>query len=96
MDIVIPEYIIKDRRVDFGAMVLYGILASLSPLEGYFRCSNDYLVELLGSSRSTVVKYLGQLRMHGYVKTFRRYRRDIEIVDKDFLKSLKKSCDSNE
>lgn len=89
MNIVMPEYVAKNKTLNYGAMILYGILASINPPEGVFECTNQRLVEITGANIKTVQHWLKQLKTLGYIKTSRKYRRTIEITDKEFLKKLK-------
>jgi hypothetical protein len=68
----IPRYILRDKRLSFGARLTYAVLLSYAWQEdscfpGQERMSHD-----LGVSRQMVTTYLNELKAHRYIDWERR------------------------
>ena len=68
----IPNYVLKDKRLSFGARITYGILLSYAWQEGSCFPGQYKIAADLGAVRKTVNLFLQELRKAGYIDWKRR------------------------
>lgn len=66
----IPLEVLRNTKLSHAAIVLYGLILSKVNKEGYCYATNETLAEWHGTSESTVVKRLKELKGAELVKTF--------------------------
>ena len=64
---VIPAPVRYDRELSASAKLLYGEIAALSDQRGYCWASNGYFAELYGVDKSTIKRWIGELRDGGHI-----------------------------
>jgi len=65
--IVITHSVYRDKTLNDGAKLLYGLILSLSQKEGYCWADNDYLAETLNKSKRMINYHLQSLKEKGYI-----------------------------
>ena len=68
----LPRFILKDKRLSFGARLTYAVLLSYAWQEGSCFPGQDRMSVDLGVTRRAVSKYLVELKNHKYVNWKRR------------------------
>lgn len=63
----LPRYVLKDKRLSFGARLTYAVLLSYAWQEDSCFPGQDRMAEDLGSSDRSVRTFLNELREFGYV-----------------------------
>jgi len=66
----IPLSVLCNSKLSASARVLYGLIISKHSSEGYCYATNSTLAEWLGTTESTVVKRLKELKNEGLIKFF--------------------------
>ena len=64
---VIPAPVRYDRELSASAKLLYGEIAALSDQRGYCWASNGYFAELYSVDKSTIKRWIGELRDGGHI-----------------------------
>ena len=68
----IPRYILRDKRLSFGARLTYAVLLSYAWQEESCFPGQDRIARDLGVSRQMVTSYLNELKEHRYIDWERR------------------------
>ncbi len=80
---MIPERIINEYKLSFGAILLYGIIYSLSKPRGYAYANNEHYSTLLKCSNRTITKLLNELKKDRiiFIENPRSFKRKIYVTD---------------
>jgi DNA-binding MarR family transcriptional regulator len=81
---VIPARFIIAKDISSTQKLLLGLISSLSNLKGYCFASNDYLAQLLDSSKATISHSISDLESKGYIGRI-IYRNDKQQVEQRIL-----------
>lgn len=81
---IIPADVRYDKRLPFGARILYSEITALSNKNGYCRESNEYFAKLYSVSNRTIKRWLRYLEDSGYIERNVKY--------KDGTKEIGKRC----
>ena len=81
---VIPARFIIAKDISSTQKLLLGLISSLSNLKGYCFASNDYLAQLLDSSKATISHSISDLEAKGYIGRI-IYRNDKQQVEQRIL-----------
>ena len=68
----IPNYVLRDKRLSFGARLTYTMLLSYAWQEGSCFPGQERIAQHLGISRQSVSKFLQELRSNGLIDWERR------------------------
>jgi len=68
----IPNYVLRDKRLSFGARLTYTMLLSYAWQEGSCFPGQERIAQDLGISRQSVSKFLQELRKGGLIDWKRR------------------------
>ncbi len=68
----LPNYILKDKKLSFGARLAYAVLLSYAWQEDSCFPGQDRMAADLGVSRRMVIEYLKELKDHRYIDVKRR------------------------
>lgn len=68
----LPNYVLKDKNLSFGARLAYAVLLSYAWQEGSCFPGQDRMAQDLGISRRMVSSYLKELKKAGYIGWQRR------------------------
>ena len=68
----IPNYVLRDKRLSFGARLTYTMLLSYAWQEGSCFPGQERIAHDLGISRQSVSKFLQELRSNGLIDWERR------------------------
>ena len=68
----IPNYVLRDKRLSFGARLTYTMLLSYAWQEGSCFPGQERIAHDLGISRQSVSKFLQELRRNGLIDWERR------------------------
>ena len=68
----IPNYVLRDKELSFGARLTYTLLLSYAWQEGSCFPGQERIAQNLGISRQSVSRFLQQLREAGYIDWERR------------------------
>jgi hypothetical protein len=68
----LPRYVLKDKRLSFGARLTYAVLLSYAWQEDSCFPGQDRMAEDLGVTRKAVNAYLVELRQNKYIAWERR------------------------
>ena len=68
----IPNYVLRDGRLSFGARLTYTMLLSYAWQEGSCFPGQERIAQDLGVSRQRISEYLRELRKAGYINWKRR------------------------
>lgn len=77
---IIPANVRYDKDLKPGAKLLYGEITALCNEKGYCWAGNGYFAELYDKDKSTIARWIQQLKSKGYITI---------IGDKDIVKKLK-------
>lgn len=66
---VIPANVRYDKRLPYGAILLYAEITALCNKQGYCWASNSYFAELYGVRNTTISNWIQKLIATGYLKT---------------------------
>ena len=80
------DCVLSDARLSYPEKILYGVIVRLA-MNGEKRCfaSNKALAEIMGCSKSSVVRWLDELEQLGYIKRRLHYRQGMKNVDKRYI-----------
>lgn len=81
---VIPARFIIAKDISSTQKLLLGLISSLSNLKGYCFASNEYLAQLLDSSKITISHAISDLEAKGYIGRI-IYRNDKQQVEQRIL-----------
>lgn len=81
---VIPARFIIAKDISSTQKLLLGLISSLSNLKGYCFASNEYLAQLLDSSKVTISHAISDLEAKGYIGRI-IYRNDKQQVEQRIL-----------
>lgn len=68
----LPRFVLKDKRLSFGARLTYAVLLSYAWQEDSCFPGQDKMASDLGVSRQAINGYLIELREHAYINWERR------------------------
>ena len=68
----IPNYVLRDKRLSFGARLTYSLLLSYAWQEGSCFPGQERIAQELGVSRQSVSRFLQELREAPYIDWERR------------------------
>jgi hypothetical protein len=91
----LPRFILKDKRLSFGARLTYAVLLSYAWQERSCFPGQDRIAVDLGVTRRAVSKYLVELKNHKYVNWMRRGMGKTNIYYILDYKPLKFEADGN-
>ena len=80
---MIPENIFDEYKLSYGAILLYGIIYSLSKPRGYAYANNDHYSTLLKCSNRTITNLLNELKNKKiiFIEYPRSFKRKIYITN---------------
>ncbi len=80
------DCVLADERLSYPEKILYGVVVRLA-MNSEKRCfaSNKALAEIMGSSKSSVGRWLDELERFGYIKRRLQYRQGMKNVDKRYI-----------
>ena len=83
------DNILSDERLSYPEKILYGVIVRLAS-NGESRCfaSNKALAEIMGSSKSSVSKWLETLVKTGYIQRSFHYANGTKCVDRRYIKPM--------
>jgi len=65
--IIIPAAVRYDRRLPYGAKLLYGDIYALTHQQGYCFATNGYFAELFDCTDVTISNWIRKLKEAGYI-----------------------------
>ncbi|RHH71091.1 helix-turn-helix domain-containing protein [Vagococcus sp. AM17-17] len=78
---IIPAKVRYAKTISPNAKLLYGEITALCNQEGYCWASNDYFATLYGVSKTSVSKWVNQLKEQGFITVELRYKKDSKEID---------------
>ncbi len=83
------DSVLSDTRLSYPEKILYGVIVRLAA-NGEKRCfaSNKALAEIMGSSKSSVNKWLETLVKTGYIQRSFHYADGTKCVDRRYIKPM--------
>lgn len=78
---IIPADVRYDKRLNFGARLLYSEITALSNKNGFCWASNQYFAELYDVSKNTISLWIKSLIEYGYTKTEIVYKYQSKEID---------------
>jgi hypothetical protein len=68
----LPNFVLKDKKLSFGARLTYAVLLSYAWQEDSCFPGQDRMAQDLGVTRKAINSYLSELKINGYVDWQRR------------------------
>jgi hypothetical protein len=65
---IVPANVRYDKRIPFGAKLMYGEITCLSNKEGYCWASNRYFADLYDVHRNTIQNWITALKESDYIR----------------------------
>lgn len=80
---MIPEKIFNEYKLSHGAILLYGIIYSLSKPRGYAYANNEHYSTILKCSNRTITSLLNELKDNKiiFIEHPKSFKRKIYITD---------------
>jgi hypothetical protein len=93
----IPKHVFMSKDISHGAALLYGVIYCASLSGPSFRSDDSYSGELDCTIR-TISRWIGELRIAGFISIRKTYKNNSPIVDKRYitpLVSMRSTVDKN-
>jgi len=92
---IIPEELIFDNNISPGAILLLVLIKSLSKIKGYCWANNKYFCEHFSKSRSTIIRWIKELKDKEYIMVKLIKNDENNAVQKRFIYPLNKHKNSS-
>ena len=80
------DSVLSDKQLSYPEKILYGVIVRLA-MNDERRCfaSNKAFAEIMGCSKSSVVRWLDNLERFGYIKRRLQYKQGMKNVEKRYI-----------
>ena len=93
---IIPAHVRYAKTISANAKLLYGDISALCHQQGYCWASNDYFARLYDVSKTSISKWINQLKEQGFVTVELHYKKDSKEIDKRHIKIVEEPMKQNE
>lgn len=93
---IIPAKVRYAKTISPNAKLLYGEITALCNQEGYCWASNDYFATLYGVSKTSISKWVNQLKEQGFIKVELQYKQGSKEIDKRHIRIVEEPIKEKE
>lgn len=93
---IIPAKVRFAKTISANAKLLYGEITTLCHQKGYCWASNDYFATLYGVSKTSISKWVNQLKAEGFITVELHYKNDSKEIDKRHIRLVEEPTQQKE
>ncbi len=88
---IIPAGVRYDKTLKANEKLLYGEITCLTEYSGKCFATNEYFAKLYNTNKSTISRWIGNLKKQGYLDVQLVYKKGTKQIDKRYITLLTKS-----
>lgn len=93
---IIPASVRYDNSLNANAKLLYGEITALCNQEGYCWATNDYFSKLYGVSKTTISRWIRDLKDNGYISVELIYKNGTKEIDYRYIRICGEGINKND
>ena len=93
---IIPANVRYDEKLNANAKLLYGEITALCNQEGYCWATNDYFSKLYSVSKTTISRWIKDLKDNGYISVEMVYKQGTKEIDYRYIRICGEGINKND
>lgn len=93
---IIPANVRYDSSLNSNAKLLYGEITALCNQEGYCWATNDYFSKLYGVSKTTISRWIRDLKNNNYISVELIYKKGSKEIDYRYIRICGEGINKND